>query len=46
MLVIGILLSLVSPIVLRKFDLGKYVNTFKARIQMPVNKHNPTCGMC
>ena len=23
-----------------------YVNTFKARNQTPVNKHNPTCGMC
>ena len=21
-------------------------NTFKARSQTPVNKHNPTCGMC
>ena len=24
----------------------KYVNTFKARSQTSINKHNPTCGMC
>ena len=31
---------------LRKYDLRKHLNTFKARSQTPVNKHNPTCGMC
>ena len=31
---------------LRKYDLRKYVNTFKARSQASVNKHNPTYGMC
>ena len=41
-----ILLSLVCPTVLRKYDLCKYVNTFKARSQASVNKHNPTYGMC
>ena len=40
------LLSLVCPTVLRKYDLRKYVNTFKARSQKSVNKHNPICGMC
>ena len=46
MLVIAILLSLVCPTVLRKYDLRKYVNNFKVRSQTPVNKHNPTCRMC
>ena len=46
MLFIAILLSLVCPILLRKYDLGKYINTFKARSQTSVNKHNPICGMC
>ena len=46
MLIIAILLSLVCPIVLRKYDLRKYENTFKARSQTSVNKHNPTCRMC
>ena len=46
MLIIAILLSLVCPTVLRKYDLRKYVNTFKARSQASVNKHNPICGMC
>ena len=46
MLIIAILLSLVCPIVLRKYDLLKYENTFKARGQTSVNKHNPTeCGL-
>ena len=36
----------VSPTVLRKYDLRKCVNTFKARSQASVNKHNPTYGMC
>ena len=40
----AILLSLVRPIVLRKYDLRKYVNTFKVRSQTSVNKHNPTCA--
>ena len=31
---------------LRKYDLRKCVNTFKARSQASVNKHNPTYGMC
>ena len=46
MLIIAIPLSLVCPTVIRKYDLRKYVNTFKARSQMSVNKHNPACGMC
>ena len=46
MLIIAILLSLVCPTVLRKYDLRKYVNTFKARSQTSVNKHNAICGMC
>ena len=41
MLNIVLLPSLVCPIVLRKYDLPKYLNTFKARNQMSVNKHNP-----
>ena len=45
MLIIAILLSLVCPTMLHKYDLRKYVNTFKARSQTSVNKHNPTCGM-
>ena len=45
-LIIAILLSLACPTVLRKCDLRKCVNTFKARSQTSVNKHNPTCGMC
>ena len=45
-LIIAILLSLVFPTVLRQYDLRKYVNTYKARSQTSVNKHNPTCGMC
>ena len=31
---------------LRKYDLRKYVNTFKARSQTSLNEYNPTCGMC
>ena len=46
MLIIAITLILVCPTVLPKYDLRKYVNTFKARSQTSVNKHNPTCGMC
>ena len=46
MLIIAIIFSLVCHTVLRKYDLGKYVHTFKARNQTSVNKHNPTCGMC
>ena len=46
MLIIAILLSLVCPTVLRKYNLRKCVNTFKARSQTSVNKHNPTRGMC
>ena len=46
MLIIAILLSLVCPAVLRKYDLRKYVITFKARSQKLVKKHNATCGMC
>ena len=40
------LLILVCPTVLHKYDLGKYVNTFKERNQTSVNKHNLTYGMC
>ena len=36
----------VTITVLRKYDLRKYVNTFKARRQTYIIKHNPTCGMC
>ena len=46
MLIIAIPLSLVCPTVLRKYDLRKYVNTFKARSQTPVNEHNSTRGRC
>ena len=46
MLIIAILFSLVCPIVLRKYDLRIYINTFKARSQTFVSKHNPACGMC
>ena len=45
MLIITIVLSFVCPSVLLKYDLRKYVNTFKTRIQTPVNKYNPACGM-
>ena len=43
MLIITLLLSLVWPNVVQKYDLRKYVNTFKARIQRSLSKHNPTC---
>ena len=46
MLIIAILLSLVCATVLHKYDLRKYVNTFKGRSQTSVNKHNAICGMC
>ena len=46
MLIVEILLSLVCPTVLRKYDLRKYVNTFKARSQTSGNKHHSACGMC
>ena len=46
MLIIGILLSYVYSLVLRKYDLIKYGNTLKARSQTSVSRHNPTCGMC
>ena len=46
MLITTIQLSLVCPTVLRKYDLRKYVNTFKARSLTSVNKYNPACGMC
>ena len=46
MLIIGIPLSLACPIMLRKYDLRKYVNAFKARSQTSINKHNRTCEMC
>ena len=46
MIIIAILLSLVCHSVLRKYDLRKYVNIFKARIQSSVNKYNPACAMC
>ena len=45
MLIILILLILVCQIVLRKYDLRKYVNTSETRCRMSVNKHNPACGM-
>ena len=46
MLIIATLLSLVCATVLRKYDVRKYVDIFKARSRPSVNKHNPTCGMC
>ena len=46
MLIIGILLSLVCPTLVHKYNLCKDINTFKARSQTSVNKHNPTYGMC
>ena len=46
MLITTIQLSLVCPTVLCKYDLRKYVNTFKARSLTSVNKYNPACGMC
>ena len=45
MLIIAILLGLVCPTVLRKYDFRKYVDTFKARSQTSANKHNPTCAI-
>ena len=41
-----ILLNLVCLIVLRKYNYRKYVNTFKARSQTTVNKHNSLYGAC
>ena len=41
-----ILLSFICLVVLCKYNLHKYVNSFKSRTQKYVNKHNPTCGMC
>ena len=41
MLIIAILLRLVCPTVLRKYDLQEDL-----RSQISVNKHNPTCRMC
>ena len=46
MLITVILLSLVCPIVLRKYDLRTYVNTFKATSETSVNNHSSACGMC
>ena len=46
MLIIAIVLNLVCPSVLIKYDLLKYVNIFKTRSQMHVNIYNPACGMC
>ena len=46
MLIKAALLSLVCSTALRKYDFCKYLNTFKARSQTSVNKHNSTCGMC
>ena len=45
MLIITILFSLARPMKLRKYDLRKSVNTFKARSKTSVNKHNSTCEM-
>ena len=45
MLIITILLSLVCPTVLCKYNLHKYINTFKARSQTSINKHNLVCRM-
>ena len=45
MLIMAILLSLVCPVVLLKYDLRKYVNTFMGRGETSVGKHNPACGM-
>ena len=41
-----ILLNLVCSIALRKYNYRKYVNTFKARSQATVNKHNSSYGVC
>ena len=41
----GDTLSLVCPVVILKYDLRKYVNTFMARGQTSVGKYNPACGM-
>ena len=43
MQIIAILISLVYLTVLVN---AIYGNTFKARSQTSVNKHNPTCEMC
>ena len=45
MLIMAILLSLVCPVVLLKYDLRKYVNTFMGRGQTSVGKYNPACGV-
>ena len=45
MLILVILMSVVFPMVLRKDDLRKNVNTFKARSQTSVNKLYATYEM-
>ena len=46
MLITEILLNLICSTVLHKYDLRKYLNTFKEKSLTSVNKQNPTCGMC
>ena len=45
MSIMAIPLSLVCPVVILKYDLRKYVNTFMGRGQASVGKYNPACGM-
>ena len=41
MLIMAIPLSLVCPVVILKYDLRRYVNTFMGRGQTSVGKYNP-----
>ena len=45
MSIMAIPLSLVCPVVILKYDLRKYVNTFMGGGQTSVGKYNPACGM-